>query len=79
MKPIFKVGDIIRVIDKIDGLSLRGWIGKVIHFKRDSNDIEDCYIGIEFEQPLERDGHNCDGYGKEGYCRYAYENEIVKL
>lgn len=65
----YKVGDKVRVKKDLDGVNLKGKIGKVIAM----GDLYD--YGIEFDEPIEG-GHNCNNKGKWGCCRWGYEGEL---
>ena len=64
-----KIGDKVRAKKYLDGINLKGKIGKVVA-------IGEMYdYGIEFDEPIER-GHSCACKGKNGYCRWCYEREL---
>lgn len=65
----YKIGDKVRVKKSLDGINLKGKIGKVIAMG------EHYDYGIEFDKPIAK-GHNCDGRGKCGCCRWGYEREL---
>lgn len=65
----YKIGDRVRVKECLDGINLKGKIGKVIA-------IGELYdYGIEFDEPIMR-GHSCDRRGKCGCCRWGSETEL---
>lgn len=66
----FKVGDRVRAIGSVDDLDLTEKTGTV---KRIHNSI----IGVEFDEYFS--GHDLDGYGKDGYCRWGSESEFELL
>ena len=71
---MIKVGDKVEIIDKLDRAPLKGWKGRIIHL----GDRE--VVGVEFENKIPNlEGHNCDGRGKEGHCRYGFLHEIKLL
>ena len=65
----YKIGDKVRVKECLDGINLKGKIGKVIA-------IGEMYdYGIEFDEPIAR-GHSCNRTGKDGCCRWGCEREL---
>ena len=64
----FKVGDRVRTINKVDGVDLIGKCGTVVDVK---NGLLSVRLGVEFDEPFP-DGHNCNGRGTSGYCRFGY-------
>ena len=48
--------------------SLHGKKGTIVCFDGDPEDH--LGIGVEFDEPFE-DGHDCNGAGHNGYCRYG--------
>lgn len=65
----YKIGDRVRVRQCLDGLNLKGKIGKVVAIGEMYN------YGIEFDEPI-AGGHSCGGKGKWGWCRWGYEVEL---
>lgn len=67
----YKVGDRVRVKNYFGNTNLKGKTGTVIA-------IGVYYdYGVEFDEPIkEYNGHNCDGRGKDGHCRWGYEAEL---
>ena len=65
----YKIGDKVRVKERLDGINLKGRTGKVIAIG------EHYDYGIEFDEPIS-EGHSCDGRGKRGCCRWGYEGEL---
>jgi hypothetical protein len=62
------LGDRVRVIDRVDGLQMTDMEGTVIW-------VSDNQIGVEFDERFD-EGHSCNGRGKNGYCRFAYVDEV---
>lgn len=70
----FKIGDRVRAIKRCDELNLIGYEGvvKCVSTGR-------CAIGVEFDKYFTY-GHNLDGRGKKGHCRWCEESslELIK-
>ena len=64
----FKVGDRVRAINKVDGVDLIGKRGTVVSIK---DGLLSSRLGVEFDEPFPC-GHDCNGRGKSGYCRFGY-------
>ena len=47
---------------------LHGKEGTIVCLDDDFDDY--LGVGVEFDEPFE-DGHNCNGAGRDGYCRYG--------
>lgn len=73
----FKIGDRIVAGSFIDGKNMRGRTGTIICV--DVEDVDSGYLyGIEFDEPF--GGHDCDGKGRMGYCRYsAPGDELIPM
>ena len=68
-----KIGD--EVISIVPGTIIGtkmgiGMKGKIIDILKESNAF--ISIGVEFEKNI--GGHDCNNKGKDGFCRYFYEN-----
>lgn len=66
----FKVGDRVKAINYVDGINMKGMVGKVVYI----SGFRSC-IGVDFDKSFSR-GHDCDGYGRAGHCRNAHPYEI---
>ncbi len=67
----FKIGDRVKAIKNVEGVDFTDKFGKVIA-------VESKRIGIEFEEYFSL-GHDCDGKGKSGHCRWTDNPSEVKL
>lgn len=72
----FKVGMRVKAITLVDDIDLIGWIGMVVEVKEKD-------IGVQFDKIINKVdiegkpiGHDCNGHGKEGYCRYGSKEEF---
>ena len=66
----FKIGDEVLAIGEVGGLNLAGWEGHIIIIRNDD-------YGVEFGNSLpDSRGHDCEGRGKNGFCRWCDEEEI---
>lgn len=65
----FIVGDRVMALGCIDGRDLSGMTGTIV-------DISDEDICIEFDEDI--DGHDCDGLGKPGHCRWTVGDDRVE-
>jgi len=71
----FKIGN--RVLYTYRGLpngvkSLDGLMGTIIQINGD-------FVGVQFDDNIKKEygfGHDCEGYGKNGYCRYIDPPEL---
>ena len=71
----FKVGDRVIAIDLVDGTStLKGKIGTVIA----KPSLSSYDVSVEFDESFLA-GHNGDGIGKLGHCRYGFNREFKLL
>ena len=69
----FNIGDRVVAIYAVDGKeSLIGMAGTVVDISKYTPPI-----GVEFDHKFPG-GHDCDGRGKYGYCRYGAE-DVFKL
>lgn len=75
---MFKVGDRVRFWKNISSLQLSygeknlpGKTGTVI-------DIAGYFIGVQFDYPIEK-GHDCNGLGENGKCRYVFEQKLEPI
>jgi GH18 family chitinase len=66
-----KIGDTVMCVIPYPGYPQKGWRGKVVSIVPGffSTSKEWDGYGIEWEYPF-TNGHNCNGSGKDGYCRY---------
>ena len=74
----YKIGDRIKVMYEVDGINLTDAVGTIIKISGTTLFDHVHSIGIQFDEKIE-EGHDCDGAGKHGYCRYASKFEIVLL
>lgn len=65
-----KVGDRVEVIGFVAGRDLGGKAGKVVDIKGVR-----CGVGVEFD--VRMGGHDCNGLGKNGHCRYGEKKDFV--
>jgi len=69
----FIVGNRVVAIKTVDGWDLKGKRGKVIiirHIRITSERwFDGMGIGVEFDEYI--GGHDCEGRGKMGHCRYG--------
>lgn len=70
----FEIGDRVIAIDTIDDLNMGGMIGTIVCIDYHTS----LKWGIEFDDEFDQ-GHDCDGYGEDGKCRYARDGEIQLL
>lgn len=69
----FKVGDRVLAQSAISGYSsLQGRLGTIICISGRGN------LGIEFDDEFVG-GHNCNGEGRYGHCRYTAPKDTVLL
>jgi len=79
----FKVGDMVRVINEVDGMCLKGMVAKIVakknNYSLETNGLDEMCYGLEFSVDL-YDGHNCDGccsHPKSGRWCLPYEIEKI--
>jgi len=72
MKRQFKLRDRVKAIKYVDSANLAGYTGTVI---RETNE-DDSRIGVEFDKNITPYGHDCNGLGRDGYCRNGGEFEF---
>ena len=77
MGDIFNIGDRVIATGKVDGLYLNNEYGTVVRLK---HTIFPKYVlGIEFDNLVpDGQGHDCGGWGRRGYCRWATSADLSK-
>ena len=70
----FEIGDRVIAIDTIDDLDMGGMVCNIVCIDVHTS----LKWGIEFDDEFD-EGHDCDGYGTDGRCRYARDGEIQLL
>lgn len=68
----FEIGDRVIAIGRVDGKDLTGKIGTVIYTNSESSMHELC---VEFDDSF-LGGHNGNGDGKDGHCRFGLFEEF---
>ena len=68
----YKIGDRIKVKYEFDGVDLTDEIGTIIKLGNNNNN----QVCVEFDNEFE-EGHNGDGIGKSGHCRWGNEDEFI--
>lgn len=64
-----KIGDRVKVINLFSHQDLEGKTGRIVDLSSYKSQV-----GVEFDENI--CGHSCNGYCKNGYGRYGFEEEL---
>lgn len=68
----FQIHNKVKAIKSVDNKHLGECTGIIVHIKPG---MSACRVGVQFDKSF-LGGHNCQGHGKHGFCRYGYEDEF---
>jgi hypothetical protein len=81
---MFNIGDRVIYIYKGKRYEFKGGMQELDGLNGTVIDIHlidfEGVVGIQFDESIRKfGGHNCEGRGKEGYCRYVSKNEVEHI